>query len=63
MWSARRRPFYSVDGEPEDGDDASGDNVGVCGPRHGPTAMLVVGPFFLLHVAVEMETKPPSHHF
>jgi hypothetical protein len=51
-WSAGRRPFYTVDGEPEDGDDASasGDNVGVCGPRHGPTAMLVVGAFFLLHV-------------
>ena len=45
-WSARRRPFCSADGEPEDGDDASGDNVGVCGPRHGPTAMLVVGHFF-----------------
>lgn len=48
-WSAGQRPFYSVGGEPEDGDDdASGDNVGVCVPRHGPrlTAMSVVGPFF-----------------
>jgi hypothetical protein len=36
MWSARQRPFYSVDGEPEDGDGASGDDVGVCVPHHGP---------------------------
>jgi hypothetical protein len=50
MWGARQRPSYSVGGgEPEDGDDeASGDDVGVCVPRHGPilTAMLVVGHFF-----------------
>ena len=44
MWSARQRPFYSVGGEPEDGDGddddathASGNNVGVCVPHHGPT--------------------------
>lgn len=34
-WSARQRPLYSVGGEPEDGDDANGDDFGVCAPRHG----------------------------
>jgi hypothetical protein len=54
MWNARQRPFYSVGGEPEDGDgdDAGGDrdDVGVCVPRHGPAtdcrAMPVVAFFF-----------------
>jgi hypothetical protein len=42
MQSVRQRPFYSVGGEPAsedhdgDGDDTSGDEVGVCVPRHGP---------------------------
>ena len=57
-WSASQRPFYSVGGEPEEGDDASGDEVGVCVPRHGPATdyLLVVG-YFLLQVAVGMETN------
>jgi hypothetical protein len=57
-WSTSQRPFYSVGGEPEDGDDASGDEVGVCVPRHGPATdcLLVVG-YFLLQVAVGMETN------
>jgi len=42
MWSVRQRPFYSVGGEPEDGDDASGDDVGVCVPRHGPATINMI---------------------
>jgi hypothetical protein len=62
MWSARQRPFYSVGGKPEDGDDASGDDVGVCVPRHGPATDCYAscGAFFLLHVAVGMETDLPT---
>jgi hypothetical protein len=59
MWNARQRPFSSVDGEPEDGDDdASGNDVGVCAPRHVPATdcHASCGAFF--YYTVGMETNP-----
>jgi hypothetical protein len=63
MWSARQRSCYSVDGESEDGDGASEDDVGVWVPRHGPATNYHVscGAVVLLHLAVGMETSSSIH--